>query len=304
MQERLAMIEAVRLETTTRAIPRAFGGGDGRQSSDRKGGSFQDFLSEDLRTVGEKLTSMTAGITGSMDEVSASMKRVGEQASESSAAISNAFKGIDGIDDAKEKIDDVSRSLSGRLLDGVEGWSREVSQAFTDMVWDGERSFNQLAESFGRMLTRMLFQELAIAPIVAGIRTAVTPAEANAKGNAFSGGRVVPFAKGGVVTGPRTFPMRGGRTGLMGEAGPEAIMPLTRTAGGGLGVRASGGVSVTIVDQRSSGARPEVSESTDGNGRKRLTIMLRDEVRAMMGDGSLDRTMRANYGLGRAGVGR
>ncbi|MEO0831533.1 MAG: phage tail tape measure protein, partial [Pseudomonadota bacterium] len=56
----------------------------------------------------------------------------------------------------------------------------------------------------------------------------------------FSQGRVVPFARGGVVTGPVTFPMRGG-TGLMGEAGPEAIMPLTRGADGSLGVRAAGG---------------------------------------------------------------
>lgn len=67
----------------------------------------------------------------------------------------------------------------------------------------------------------------------------------NADGNAFSGGRVVPFATGGVVNGPTTFPMRGG-TGLMGEAGPEAIMPLTRI-GGKLGVAAAGGGGGEIV---------------------------------------------------------
>ena len=70
---------------------------------------------------------------------------------------------------------------------------------------------------------------------------------ANANGNAFSGGRVVPFADGGVVGGPTLFGMSGGRTGLMGEAGPEAIMPLTRI-GGKLGVRAAGGGS-TMVNQ-------------------------------------------------------
>ncbi|MBD3766214.1 MAG: phage tail tape measure protein, partial [Rhodobacterales bacterium] len=65
---------------------------------------------------------------------------------------------------------------------------------------------------------------------------------------AFSQGRVMPFARGGVVTQPVTFPMRGGR-GLMGEAGPEAIMPLTRGPDGRLGVQAQGGgrpVSIVV----------------------------------------------------------
>ena len=61
-----------------------------------------------------------------------------------------------------------------------------------------------------------------------------------ADGGAFAQGRVMPFAKGGIVASPVTFPMRGG-TGLMGEAGPEAIMPLTRGADGRLGVQAAGG---------------------------------------------------------------
>lgn len=61
--------------------------------------------------------------------------------------------------------------------------------------------------------------------------------EGFAKGGAFVGG-VQAFANGGaftnsVVSSPTTFPM-----GLMGEAGPEAIMPLSRTADGSLGVRA------------------------------------------------------------------
>lgn len=52
----------------------------------------------------------------------------------------------------------------------------------------------------------------------------------------------MPFAKGGVVSQPTHFPMRGS-TGLMGEAGPEAIMPLRRGADGRLGVAAAGGGS-------------------------------------------------------------
>jgi phage-related minor tail protein len=50
---------------------------------------------------------------------------------------------------------------------------------------------------------------------------------------------VIPFAQGGIVPGPMMFPMRGASMGLMGEAGPEAIMPLRRGRGGRLGVDAS-----------------------------------------------------------------
>jgi hypothetical protein len=61
----------------------------------------------------------------------------------------------------------------------------------------------------------------------------------NAAGNAFGPGGLIPFAAGGIVDSPTLFKFAKG-TGLMGEAGPEAILPLTRGASGELGVRASG----------------------------------------------------------------
>lgn len=62
-----------------------------------------------------------------------------------------------------------------------------------------------------------------------------------ADGAAFSSGRVIPFANGDVLSRPTVFPMAGGNVGLMGEAGPEAIMPLGRGRDGKLGVRMAGG---------------------------------------------------------------
>lgn len=59
-----------------------------------------------------------------------------------------------------------------------------------------------------------------------------------AAGGAFMGGNIIPFADGGVVSGATRFGMSGGRHGVMGEAGPEAIMPLSRAADGKLGVKA------------------------------------------------------------------
>lgn len=80
-----------------------------------------------------------------------------------------------------------------------------------------------------------------------GLNSALSGVLPFAQGGAFTQGRVMPFAKGGIVSAPTSFPMRGGR-GLMGEAGPEAIMPLTRGSDGKLGVQASGGGRpVTVV---------------------------------------------------------
>lgn len=67
------------------------------------------------------------------------------------------------------------------------------------------------------------------------------PAKPNAKGNAFSPqGHMEAYAKGGVIKAPTLFRYANGgggfNTGLMGEAGPEAILPLRRTPDGRLGV--------------------------------------------------------------------
>lgn len=69
-----------------------------------------------------------------------------------------------------------------------------------------------------------------------------------ADGAAFSGGKMLAFADGGVVNSPMIFPFASG-IGLMGEAGPEAIMPLKRGVDGKLGVSAdcsggSGGATI------------------------------------------------------------
>jgi lambda family phage tail tape measure protein len=73
---------------------------------------------------------------------------------------------------------------------------------------------------------------------------------ASAKGNVFDAPGLSSYSNS-IVSSPTLFPFAKG-TGLMGEAGPEAIMPLTRTSNGTLGVRSlggssdSGGVSVSI----------------------------------------------------------
>ncbi|HEH8445855.1 TPA: phage tail tape measure protein [Pseudomonas aeruginosa] len=94
-----------------------------------------------------------------------------------------------------------------------------------------------------------------------GVDNLVSNSGLVANGGAFAGG-VQMFATGGaftnsVVSTPTAFGMSGGRMGVMGEAGPEAVMPLTRTSSGALGVRAMGGSSSQI--------NVEVNIASDGS---------------------------------------
>lgn len=108
------------------------------------------------------------------------------------------------------------------LIDGMES------------IVDGSKSVN---EAFRDMLRNMLldiYRQKVLAPAAEGIMSLFM-----AKGGAFNKG-VQMFADGGVVSSPTMFGHSGG-LGMMGEAGPEAIMPLKRGPDGKLGVAGSAG---------------------------------------------------------------
>ena len=136
------------------------------------------------------------------------------------------------------------------LSTGIGGGLR---RAFDGLVFDGVKLSDALrgvartmADTIYGVAMRPVQNALggALAQGLNGLLGGLMPFE---KGGAFAQGRVMPFAKGGVVAQATAFPMRG-VTGLMGEAGPEAIMPLARGADGRLGVQATGSARpVTVV---------------------------------------------------------
>ena len=136
------------------------------------------------------------------------------------------------------------------LSSGLAGGLR---RAFDGVMFDGMKLSDALRQVAQSMVSTVY--GIAMKPVQTALGSALAEGVAGvlggalgfAKGGAFSQGRVMPFAKGGVVAQPTGFAMRGGR-GVMGEAGPEAIMPLARGPDGRLGVQAGGGGRpVTVV---------------------------------------------------------
>ena len=126
--------------------------------------------------------------------------------------------------------------------------SKRLRSAFDGVVFDGKKLGDAL-EDIARSMARSTYSA-AVKPVTDHVGGLIARGLGGllpfADGAPFSQGRVMPFARGGGVSGPVAFPMRGG-TGLMGEAGPEAILPLARGPDGRLGVRGGGGGAVNVV---------------------------------------------------------
>ena len=154
--------------------------------------------------------------------------------------------------------EDQLRSVQGSLGDTTRdlgnlerGFSQGLRSAFDGLVLDGL----SLTDVLGGLAEKMVntAYSAAVNPVTnhfggllaGGLNGVVSGLMPFADGGSFAQGRVMPFAKGGVVSSPTAFAMRGG-TGLMGEAGPEAIMPLARGPDGRLGVRGAGGGALTV----------------------------------------------------------
>ena len=119
-----------------------------------------------------------------------------------------------------------------------------METGFMAMI-DGTMSVKEAFKSMAAAIIKDLIRILILQTAIKALKTAFGIPYAD--GGAFSGGsEIKAYADGGVVGGPTTFPMAGGKTGLMGEAGPEAIMPLKRGANGKLGVQMEGGGGDTI----------------------------------------------------------
>jgi lambda family phage tail tape measure protein len=157
-------------------------------------------------------------------------------------AFSTSFKGV------------ISGSMSAR--EALAGFFRSVADHFLDMAAKIIAKMIQMAilNAIVKVLPGGSFLSAAGfggsfdagIPSLGGIPDY---SGAFAKGDTFANG-IAKFSRGGVVYDPTMFKFAQGgamRTGVMGEAGPEAIMPLRRGRDGNLGVMSSGGGTTNVV---------------------------------------------------------
>jgi len=149
-----------------------------------------------------------------------------------------------------------------------------MEDALVKFVQTGKLNFRDLANSIIADLTRMLVRYAIVQPLFFGLFPGLKP---SAKGNVFAENKIVPYAKGGVVSRPTIFPMADGM-GLMGEAGPEAVMPLKRGRGGRLGVEASGGVGNIVVNVDASGSSVEGDSARSQQFGRALAAAIQSEM--------------------------
>ena len=209
---------------------------------------------------------LDAQMTGSTLTYRQAIEQLGEAQYAQSLANQEAKRGAEELSDAQKFAADQQRQLE-------EGFASAILSAgsFGDALKELAAQFAMTAAK--AWLMKGLFNSGPLGGgggggLLGGIFGSLFP---SANGNVFLGGSpVTAFANGGVVSGPTIFPMRNG-TGLMGEAGPEAIMPLVRLPSGKLGVQSNGGGGST------------------GSSNVNLSI----DLRGTTGDRELDAKMRA-----------
>jgi len=200
-------------------------------------------------------------------------------------------------------------TMAGDIAKGVGSAFSSLEDQMVSFVRKGKFSFRELTNAILDDMAKIAIRQAIIRPLagaVGGLFDSSSPqllgplTQPLAKGGVLHGGNILPFARGGVVSNPTLFPMANG-AGLMGEAGPEAILPLTRGANGKLGVQSQGGGTVVNVINNSSGTETETQETVGPSGETRIDVLIVDKVKTAIGDGRMDRTFKEVYGISRRG---
>jgi hypothetical protein len=202
-----------------------------------------------------------------VDDLGGTFKKVGEEADDSATKMSETFEGALG--------DTFSRVFRGEFESIGEMWGSLLIEMASRAAAAGlmEKLFGGAGGTSGGGGSGW------IAQLVGWLFSA--------KGNAFGPSGVIPFASGGVVSGATPFTFGGGRMGVMGEAGEEAILPLRRGRDGKLGVASQGGGGgvqiVQHINVEAGASRNEVMVAMEAARRGAVSDIMEIQRRGRLG---------------------
>lgn len=185
---------------------------------------------------------MKQGVT-SVDQLIEAIRQGGNFTEEQLSALASAFA-AHGIS-AMDQLESASIETLASLLAFLQTIAMEGGANFFELADSANQAFDEIAEgaeNLGRQVNDVTNGSVSVAAN-AGV-------SASAKGNIFSAGQILPFAKGGVVSKMSLFDI-----GSIAEQGPEAILPLERLPDGRLGVLASGSASKDVMPSINIDAR-------------------------------------------------
>ena len=210
------------------------------------------------------------------------------------------------LDKYAESVRDVNTQIANSFVNTF----KKLEDSLVEFVQTGTLNFKKLARSIISDITRIFIRSKIISPLLGGfgnlfggggsktIRGVSTGSGLNAldfddpnanfaKGAAFASNQIIPYAKGGIVNKPKIFGFSRG-IGLMGEAGPEAILPLQRGRGGKLGVIAQGGGTTNVVvNVDASGSSVEGDEQQGRELGRLISAAVQSEILQQQRPGGL-----------------
>lgn len=218
---------------------------------DRQAGLFGQLNSEDdrYRAERDRLTASRNVEGADQGAIDQQMEIAAQAHKKATDKINADYKALEkaqgdwssGATAAWNNFADKAADVSGNTKEFFASTFDGLTDSLTDFITTGKASFSDFATSVLSDLAKILVRMALVQGIKAGA-SALGFSGFQADGGAWSGGTQF-FANGGaftnsIVSSPTAFGMSGGRTGVMGEAGPEAILPLTRASDGSLGVKA------------------------------------------------------------------
>lgn len=273
-----------------------------------------------------KLNETEAPLKNWQDELTAAFDSVLEKMGLADAQIRSMISGL-GTDLAEVSFDGALAGFSelGEALGDGAGAAESLRAALAAM---SQQILQQLPMMFLQAGLQLIAQgqwALGLGFVAAAASSAIISGyvnsktgydddeEENAKGGVYGAGSYTAFARGGaftnrIVDSPTYFKFaRGGGfgTGLMGEAGPEAIMPLKRTSDGSLGVQVAGagtGLSLQVIINNYSSESVSAKEQTGVDGQRTLEITVGTLINQHLTRGKADKAMNSRYGLKAQGV--